>query len=370
MPVTFTVTPGLDVSLGCRLGQPQTAIELLQQCSREEYAKCERMFQSSFSDDGLSSHNVKGSHNGFVWAVIQAYNEHRSLVIRPDDVWIAILTQFSLHVNAHPEELRRQFMAQDGQIELEIVHNGPLRTYDWAKFPQGMVSMLGHFVTDPEFQQWILPNFSTTKASDTVVCSVVMMSTLQHYVRYKLLTRCGIPAVTLLGEKSDWENILNRIGKLSSFSKETNDWYRLLRTVISHFIKAFENPDSTENKQFWQKIAHQTNNMSGADYLDGWITAFCFWDEQGQRLHGKPGYQGLKMSEIEFSWVEINEIPPGFAAVPVTIDEAGHVYMARMVAGSMATRGYVNHKNLPREIEGHYNTLQPEVGWCVFKLKG
>ena len=366
MPVTFTVTPGLDVSLGCRWGQPQSATELLRQCNQEEYAKCGRMFQSSFSDDYLSNNNLKASHNGFVCAAIQAYNEHRSLVIRPDDVWLAILTQFNLYVNAGAEELRRHFVVHDGQIELEVVHDGPLGTYDWAKFPQDMVSKLGQVVADPELPQWILPDFSTTKANDTVVCSVVMMSALQHYVRYKLRTRCGIPAVTLLGEKSDWENIRTRIGKLSSFGMEPGGWSKLLLAVVSHFIKAFENPDSPENKQFWEKVAHHTNNMSGVDYLDGWITAFCFWDERGQRLHGRPGYQGLKMSGIEFYKVEIDEIPPGFAAVPVKIDDNGYVYMARMIAGSMATRGYVNHKGFNK---GYYDTLQPEAGWYVFKLK-
>ena len=370
MPVTFTATPGLNVNLGYRYEQPQNAVELLQQCSEEDYAECERIYQSSFSDDYLSNHNVKASNNGFVWAVIQAYNEHHSLVIRPDDVWLAILTQFSIYVNAHAEEHRRQFVAHDGQIELEIRHQGTPQTYDWAKFPQEMVSKLGQLVTDPDFQQWILPNFSTTEANDTVVCSIVMMSTMQHYSTYKLVTRCGLPTVTLLGERSDWDTILNRIGKLSSFSEETHDWYDLLLPAVSHFVKAFENPDSTENKEFWQKVAQQTNNMSGVDYLIGWITAFCFWDEQGERLYGKSGYNGTKMNGIEFSWVNINDIPPGFAAVPVAIDDNGLVYKARMVAGSMATRGYVSHEDFTTRNKVCYDTLQPEVGWCVFRLKG
>ena len=110
--------------------------------------------------------------------------------------------------------------------------------------------------------------------------------------------------------------------------------------------------------------------MSGVDYLTGWITAFCFWDAQGQRIYGKSRYNGTKMSGTEFSWVNIRDIPPGFAAVPVKIDDNGLVYRARMVAGSMATRGYVSLKGFPTEEKGCYDTLQPEVGWCVFKLKG
>lgn len=370
IPVTFTATPGLDVSLGCRSGQPQNATELLQQCSKEEHANRERIFQSSFSDNYLSNHNVKASPNGFVWAVIEAYNEHRNLVIRPDDVWLAILTQFSIYVNAHAEEHRRQFVTHDGQIELEILHEGRLWTYDWADFPQDMVSKLGQLVKKPDFQKWILPNFSTTKANDKVVCSIVMMGTLQHYFSYTLVLRCGMPAVTLLGEKADWVKILNRIEKLSSFGEETHEWYELLLPVISHFIKAFDSPDSTENQDFWQKAAHQTNNKSGVDYLTGWITAFCFWDEQGQRLHEKSGYKGTKMNGIEFSSVDINAIPAGFAAVPVKIDDNRVVYPARMVAGSIATRGYIDLEGSPNVNKRYYNTLQPENGWCVFKLKG
>jgi hypothetical protein len=45
--------------------------------------------------------------NGFVDTVITAYNAHHALVIRPDDVWLAILSQFNLYVNSHPELLRK-----------------------------------------------------------------------------------------------------------------------------------------------------------------------------------------------------------------------------------------------------------------------
>ena len=33
-------------------------------------------------------------------------------------------------------------------------------------------------VVDPELQAWILPDFSTTTHNDTVICSVLMMATL------------------------------------------------------------------------------------------------------------------------------------------------------------------------------------------------
>src|SRR5690349_20929723 len=38
---------------------------------------------------------------GLVHIVIGAYNNHFNLVLRPDDVWQAIVTQLSFYVNAH-----------------------------------------------------------------------------------------------------------------------------------------------------------------------------------------------------------------------------------------------------------------------------
>jgi hypothetical protein len=51
---------------------------------------------------------------------VMAYNKHLNLVIRPDDVWVAILTQFSAHVNAHSEKLRSLFVTFEGKKNLTV----------------------------------------------------------------------------------------------------------------------------------------------------------------------------------------------------------------------------------------------------------
>jgi hypothetical protein len=56
--------------------------------------------------------------NGFVHSVTEAYNNHYHLIIRPDDMWITIVTQFSAYVNAHAEELGDSFVAHEGQKEV------------------------------------------------------------------------------------------------------------------------------------------------------------------------------------------------------------------------------------------------------------
>lgn len=73
-----------------------TPRSLLLSASYRDGRRCKEIFQSSFSSDATENKIIRGSDNGFVRAALEAYNQHRHLVIRPDDVWITILTQLSL----------------------------------------------------------------------------------------------------------------------------------------------------------------------------------------------------------------------------------------------------------------------------------
>ncbi|KAF9036253.1 hypothetical protein BJ165DRAFT_1560617, partial [Panaeolus papilionaceus] len=119
--------------------------------------------------------------NGFVDTVLKAYNQHHNLEIRPDDVWIAILSQFALIVNAHSEELRLKFVAQSDKEALVICATGNRHTVDFGpELASQTTDLIQQNVVDPELQKWILLDFSTTTFNDTVVCSVFTMSTLKE----------------------------------------------------------------------------------------------------------------------------------------------------------------------------------------------
>ena len=57
-------------------------------------------------------------------------------------------------------------------------------------------------VVDPSLRAWILPKFSTTTTTDTIVASVIMMSTIKYF-DFKFCLMCGLPSVTLEGEQKD-----------------------------------------------------------------------------------------------------------------------------------------------------------------------
>jgi hypothetical protein len=223
--------------------------------------------------------------NGFVHTVLECYNEHRALIIRPDDVWLAIMTQFSCFVNGNAEAMRSLFVLHEGQKELSMTIRQQPGEGNWDLVVNMLVGTMNEQiqqnVIDPELRQWIIPDFSTTTPLDVLVSGMVMMATVKEYFTFQLTLGCGIPRVTLEGEKSDWTRILNRLEKLKEFGPKTNAWYRLLRPILLRFIKAFDHPGSKENLDFWSQVAHYESFESGTTWLSGWVTAFTVFDEKG-----------------------------------------------------------------------------------------
>lgn len=256
-----------------------------------------------------------------------AYSNHHHLLIRPEDVWFAILTQMTFFINAHAEELRSFFVDHKGKKKLEAVSH----IADFARLAVQMGEIIGKNVVDPELKDWILPGFSTTTDSDIVVGSILFMGTMQKYFDYQLTVICGLPSVTLLGCVEDWENILNRLDKLDLLGNEPRQFATMLRPILRRMIQSFTDPTSTEVLDFWNTIVHRNVMGSGTDHLSGWLTAFCFWDEEGTAK----GTHNRVLEGVTYPTVEVDKVPAGFASVPVSVDDRGHKYEATMVAGSV-----------------------------------
>ncbi|KAH8901882.1 hypothetical protein BR93DRAFT_932711 [Coniochaeta sp. PMI_546] len=320
------------------------------------------VLQSSFDRDMAPV--VRPSSNGFIYSVTEAYNNHYHLVIRPDDIWLAIVTQFSFYVNAHAEELRRLFVAHDGKKTLEVKYEcGDRYSTDFADFSFKIAALIEENVVDPDLRQWIAPRFSTTKQQDVVVASIVMMGTLQKYFSYKVVNTCGIPSVTLLGEKEDYKLMLARVEKLCQYGPEPTEFCKLLTPILQGFVRTFENPENGETRDFWRRICSYQPNSSGMSYYSGWITAFCFWDE-----FGKPRRTMRHLGGQEYGTIDVDDIPTGFTKLPVLIDDNGEQIKAEMLAGSVAI--VVTSSGRSSHMEPHtvgLDTMQPRLGWFIYE---
>jgi hypothetical protein len=230
--------------------------------------------------------------------------------------------------------LRSLFVAHEGQKELEVVDIATVKTADFGKLAIWMTEEIEKNVVDQELRDWIMPNFTTTTRTDTITAAVLMMGSMQSYFTYRMMLLCGIPSVTLLGERADWVAIRQRLDKLPHFGKETEHFARLLTPVLDFFVRTFEKADDPKVVEFWSKIAHSQNNGSGPRYLSGWLTAFCFWDGDGKLLYSDSA-TGCKIDGTKYHKLDMNDIPSGYVSVPVTVDDNGHEIKTRMVAGSV-----------------------------------
>lgn len=153
--------------------------------------------------------------NGLVNGLIRAFQQDLHIVLRPDDLWLAILTQFGMYVNGHAEELRSLFVSHKDKKDLYI-DTGMTRIwkFDFGQMAQVMTKLIDENVIDKELREWIMPNFTTTTDIDKSVAAILMMATTQKYFTYGCGGGCGFPSVKLMGERSDWEEILRRVERL------------------------------------------------------------------------------------------------------------------------------------------------------------
>lgn len=196
---------------------------------------------------------------------------------------------------------------------------------------------------------------------------------------------CGIPCVTLLGEKSDWELLLSGVEKLLSFGEEPCQWFKLLQPILKRFALSFEDPKCNEVISFWQRIAHADSMGGGSRCYSGWITAFRFWDADGNCKHhpdeqgedvsnqsweiGKRSqYSNLVLDGAIYHRVDSDKVPPGYSSVPVLIINNVLEVLAMMIAGSVGTR----RTNSGRELETGgtgLDTLQAVTDWWMLEKK-
>ncbi|KAI0203596.1 hypothetical protein F4808DRAFT_25027 [Astrocystis sublimbata] len=377
MPVT--VRPASHPPRKYKAPAATSTTTLFQASCRNDAEKCKQIIQSSFGNLTAEA-GIVSSPNGFVHAAISAYNQHHHLTVRPEDVWFAILTQLSFYINANAEELRSLFVAHEGQKELQVVDVATVvETADFGKLAVQMTQEIENNVVDSGLRDWIMPDFTTTTQTDTITAAILMMGSMQKYFSSKMMLLCGIPSVTLLGDKADWASIRQRLDKLPHFGSEAKQFGHLLVPVLDFLVRTFAEPEAAEVVEFWSKMAHEENNGSGPTFLSGWLTAFCFWDADGKSMynsdrdHTTAEGGGCEIDGAKYGKMDMENIPAGYTSVPVTVDDNGHEIKTRMVAGSVGIAVSTSGDRLdtswthagwyePPFGKATYTPVKPEVG--------
>jgi hypothetical protein len=131
---------------------------------------------------------VTPATNGLVSAAIVAWNNHHHLVLRPDDIWLAILCQIGVFIAANSEELRDIFVSHKGTKDLVVKQYGVTPWIaDYGRFAADVTKEIAKNIKDPELAPWAMPNFSTTTPDDRIATAVLLVGQGLLQLRLRLL---------------------------------------------------------------------------------------------------------------------------------------------------------------------------------------
>ncbi|MBR5644508.1 MAG: DUF4419 domain-containing protein [Salinivirgaceae bacterium] len=308
-----------------------------------------RYLASSFTNECFSFDDGDALYS----CILDAYRDHRPIVLSPDMIWITICQGFARYASTHSEELRSMLVDHEGKMTLSVEIESPLQpeTYDWPSAVD-LFSALIKENTKNDIVETITSDFSTTDKTCRIASEITLMDCVKEYFDYEVFyAACGIPYVTLTGTADDWRRVLDKTSKLSQFGLKK--WVSGLEPVLKQFIKAAEGKPS---QHFWrcmvQYIAVDEFRAPGCSpgddtpttEVDGWILKF-FPDEKGK-------------TKGSVKWTK--NMPRNQVCVPFKykeIDGEGNVTKETDMEFLSGVFGY--------EVDAATGALTPKIGWAV-----
>lgn len=221
---------------------------------------------------------------------LEAYADHRPIVLTPDTVWLIICQGFSHYVNDNSEELRDLIVSHDGKVSLAVQSAADLNSQnaDWETLLDGFCKQIGK-ATKGNLAKNIKADFSTSGKTEKLASEITLMDVVSSYFEYiSFYVMCGIPSVTLEGTPRDWQRLLKKTKTLEKYG--LGWWVEDLRPILKEFVRASKGKPDYD---FWKCMIrlHQADEYYEPDscgeeneptVLDGWFLKFFPFDDGGR----------------------------------------------------------------------------------------
>jgi hypothetical protein len=229
--------------------------------------------------------------NNFVNAFLQAYNYHKTLRLRPDDIKLQLLMIISTFINNNAEMMRPFFVDHKGKKELTVFFDAFKPNQIFGEFGR----QLEGNIKCPEFAKHYKHKFSTTTELISVVNNMTLMNTLKEYFEFTMICMCGIPSVELEGTQEDWNELKQTYEYFKGITGqyELKEWYNHFDVIMDMFIEmrmlqesgTIDAPDHI--KKLWERVISYIPVGSGGDTkLAGWIRLFCPYSSSMKLIDG------------------------------------------------------------------------------------
>jgi hypothetical protein len=252
--------------------------------------------------------------SGFVRTAVYAHLHRHELSIRPDDVWLAITSQFCRYLRGNSESVADYFLDLQGRDGITVVEE-PQRTIK-------LVWQIAVYVRDSTIRDWLLPDFTTTTDDDRLAAVACLMPAPTESGETSLLFVAsnegessfgGIPSVEILGNAEDWELVARRAKCLRDFelpgSRLMESWTSRLQPILERFAR--QKRTGTPDVRWWNAMCV----IRGSPViLEGWLSAFCAFAPNGR-------WQILDHRRVKHlcsDGVELQNLPDGRCAFVAT----------------------------------------------------
>lgn len=276
-------------------------------------------------------------------AIHRAYDEHRPLVLRPDDIWLVISQGFAACVNQDPEKYRSAFVSHEGKKEIRIRRDSFVMGEfgnDWRGcFPEFSARIKEHI--GESTHGLILADFTTTGDIERAASEVVLMDVVQAYFEYVVETRCGIPSITLEGSPEDWAKVAEKTRGLAKFGG-LDWWLDRVYPVVDEFVNA---ANGNVNDDFWANF-YKGRDQSGGIKADGNILNLIPYTKDYGKVVKNPVLAGRK--------IDTGDLPQALSCVPFIWDYYGTTYDYQFLAGHI---GIVYNETT--------GAVSAQMGWAV-----
>jgi len=282
--------------------------------------------------------------------MVEAYADHRPIVLSPDIIWNVIAQGFSQHVNNNPEALRDRIVYHErGKIELSVMTKEELHSPNvkWDELLNTFDNMIAERTKD-NLADVMRADFSTTDKTARIVSQMTLMSSVKAFFDYSVsYLSCGIPNITIEGTTDDWQKVLNKTQQLRKYDLDW--WVDNLVPILNEFINASK---GNVNKVFWRNIVKKDRpekfvgggcSWDRPTELDGWFLKFMPYDKKGKRTPQKVTYNYKDMPSqvinVDFMYKNL---------------DTGTTTPMEMLCGFVGI-----------EVDSTTNAMRPKLGWMV-----
>ena len=162
-------------------------------------------------------------------------------------------------------------MNHEGKKRL-VVDSGPsIYHTDYNQFFGEMSRQIKANINKPGYTDAMESDFSSSTPEQKIVSNVMLMYSFKEYFDYVSNLFCGIPGVIMMGQETDWENMITKLERIETILHPIEEqlklakWFKSSKRVLKNLLDTFKgNPD----QDWWLRImtAKHRGGSGGGNY--------------------------------------------------------------------------------------------------------